>query len=75
MPSPGEGEEGRAGIKSAAPGESGRNSAESLGMFTEPGSFEHELFNLPGELWPERRDVTLIDLQGTWRGEGSMRPE
>ncbi|HGN0414876.1 TPA: conjugative transfer ATPase, partial [Proteus mirabilis] len=35
--------------------------AESLGMFTEPGSFEHELFNLPGELWPEA-DVTLIDL-------------
>ncbi|WP_163311215.1 hypothetical protein, partial [Klebsiella aerogenes] len=28
---------------------------------TEPGSFEHELFNLPGELWPEA-DVTLIDL-------------
>ncbi|HEH1509540.1 TPA: conjugative transfer ATPase, partial [Proteus mirabilis] len=35
--------------------------AESLGMFTEPGSFEHELFNQPGELWPEA-DVTLIDL-------------
>ncbi|WP_336844127.1 conjugative transfer ATPase [Providencia rettgeri] len=35
--------------------------AESLGMFTEPGSFECELFNQPGELWPEA-DVTLIDL-------------
>lgn len=35
--------------------------AESLGMFTEPGSFESELFNQPGELWPEA-DVTLIDL-------------
>lgn len=41
--------------------------AESLGMFTEPGSFECELFNQPGELWPEA-DVTLIDLGHLVRG-------
>ncbi|MCC3701668.1 conjugative transfer ATPase [Rouxiella badensis] len=35
--------------------------AESLGMFTQAGSFEAELFNREGELWPEA-DVTLIDL-------------
>ncbi|MDZ7159210.1 conjugative transfer ATPase [Escherichia coli] len=35
--------------------------AESLGMFTQKGSFEAELFNREGELWPEA-DVTLIDL-------------
>lgn len=35
--------------------------AESLGMFTQSGSFEAELFNREGELWPEA-DVTLIDL-------------
>ncbi|EKP3243640.1 conjugative transfer ATPase [Escherichia coli] len=35
--------------------------AESLGMFTQPGSFESELFNREGKLWPEA-DVTLIDL-------------
>jgi hypothetical protein len=35
--------------------------AESLGMFTQPGSFEAELFNQEGALWPEA-DVTLIDL-------------
>lgn len=35
--------------------------AESLGMFTQPGSFEAELFNREGCLWPEA-DVTLIDL-------------
>ncbi len=35
--------------------------AESLGMFTQPGSFEAELFNREGSLWPEV-DVTLIDL-------------
>ncbi|EER8720503.1 conjugative transfer ATPase, partial [Escherichia coli] len=35
--------------------------AESLGMFTQPGSFEAELFNREGKLWPEA-DVTLIDL-------------
>ncbi|EPE9224496.1 conjugative transfer ATPase [Escherichia coli] len=34
---------------------------ESLGMFTQPGSFEAELFNREGKLWPEA-DVTLIDL-------------
>lgn len=34
--------------------------AESLGMFTQPGSFEAELFNQEGALWPEA-DVTLID--------------
>ncbi|CAI1818472.1 Type IV secretory pathway, VirB4 components [Serratia proteamaculans] len=35
--------------------------AESLGMFTQTGSFEAELFNRAGSLWPEA-DVTLIDL-------------
>ncbi|GAA3607210.1 conjugative transfer ATPase [Gibbsiella greigii] len=35
--------------------------AESLGMFTQSGSFEAELFNREGSLWPEA-DVTLIDL-------------
>ncbi|MDM2974051.1 conjugative transfer ATPase [Citrobacter sp. CK198] len=35
--------------------------AEALGMFTQPGSFEAELFNCEGTLWPEA-DVTLIDL-------------
>lgn len=35
--------------------------AESLGIFTQPGSFEAELFNQEGALWPEA-DVTLIDL-------------
>lgn len=35
--------------------------AEALGMFTQPGSFEAELFNREGSLWPEA-DVTLIDL-------------
>lgn len=35
--------------------------AESLGMFTQAGSFEAELFNCEGELWPEA-DVTLVDL-------------
>ncbi|TNU05167.1 conjugative transfer ATPase, partial [Escherichia coli] len=35
--------------------------AEALGMFTQQGSFEAELFNREGELWPEA-DVTLIDL-------------
>lgn len=35
--------------------------AESLGMFTQHGSFEAELFNQEGSLWPEV-DVTLIDL-------------
>ncbi|EOO6047917.1 conjugative transfer ATPase [Escherichia coli] len=35
--------------------------AESLGMFTQPCSFEAELFNREGKLWPEA-DVTLIDL-------------
>ncbi|EEQ5323403.1 conjugative transfer ATPase [Escherichia coli] len=35
--------------------------AESLGMFTQPGSIEAELFNREGKLWPEA-DVTLIDL-------------
>ncbi|HCB0653531.1 TPA: conjugative transfer ATPase [Klebsiella pneumoniae] len=35
--------------------------AESLGMFTQSGSFEAELFNREGELWPEA-DVTLVDL-------------
>lgn len=35
--------------------------AEALGMFTQKGSFEAELFNREGSLWPEA-DVTLIDL-------------
>ncbi|EKP2118858.1 conjugative transfer ATPase [Salmonella enterica] len=35
--------------------------AEALGMFTQEGSFEAELFNREGELWPEA-DVTLVDL-------------
>lgn len=35
--------------------------AESLGMFTQAGSFEAELFNREGEMWPEA-DVTLVDL-------------
>lgn len=35
--------------------------AEALGMFTQVGSFEAELFNREGSLWPEA-DVTLIDL-------------
>uniref|UniRef100_A8GJ91 Putative plasmid-related protein n=1 Tax=Serratia proteamaculans (strain 568) TaxID=399741 RepID=A8GJ91_SERP5 len=35
--------------------------AESLGMFTQAGSFEAGLFNREGSLWPEA-DVTLIDL-------------
>jgi conjugative transfer ATPase len=35
--------------------------AASLGMFTQTGSFEAELFNREGCLWPEV-DVTLIDL-------------
>ncbi|EMH4079107.1 conjugative transfer ATPase [Serratia marcescens] len=35
--------------------------AEALGMFTQTGSFEAELFNREGSLWPEV-DVTLIDL-------------
>lgn len=35
--------------------------AESMGMFTQPGSFEASLFDREGELWPEA-DVTLIDL-------------
>ncbi|HCM9621422.1 TPA: conjugative transfer ATPase [Enterobacter cloacae subsp. cloacae] len=35
--------------------------AESLGMFTQAGSFEAELFNREGALWPEA-DVTLVDL-------------
>ncbi|MGP3591460.1 conjugative transfer ATPase [Vagococcus sp. WN89Y] len=35
--------------------------AEALGMFTQPGSFEAELFNREGALWPEA-DVTLVDL-------------
>lgn len=35
--------------------------SESLGMFTQAGSFEAELFNREGSLWPEA-DVTLIDL-------------
>ncbi|MGR7122066.1 conjugative transfer ATPase [Klebsiella aerogenes] len=35
--------------------------AESLGMMTQPGSFEASLFDREGELWPEA-DVTLVDL-------------
>jgi conjugative transfer ATPase len=35
--------------------------AESLGMMTQPGSFEASLFDQEGELWPEA-DVTLVDL-------------
>ncbi|MBP2834725.1 conjugative transfer ATPase [Dickeya parazeae] len=42
--------------------------AESLGIFTLEGSFEAELFNREGQLWPEA-DVTLIDL-GYFAREG-----
>jgi conjugative transfer ATPase len=35
--------------------------AQALGMFTQPGSFEAQLFDRVGTLWPEA-DVTLIDL-------------
>ncbi|MEX5486949.1 hypothetical protein IC611_21030 [Proteus mirabilis] len=59
MPSPGEGEEEGRALNPQRRAKAAEM-AESLGMFTEPGSFEHELFNLPGELW--EADVTLIDL-------------
>lgn len=42
--------------------------AEALGIFTQEGSFEAELFNREGQLWPEA-DVTLIDL-GYFAREG-----
>ncbi|MDK9421989.1 conjugative transfer ATPase [Pectobacterium carotovorum] len=42
--------------------------AESLSIFTQEGSFEAELFNREGQLWPEA-DVTLIDL-GYFAREG-----
>ncbi|HBD1844102.1 TPA: conjugative transfer ATPase [Salmonella enterica] len=42
--------------------------AEALGLFTQTGSFEAELFNREGALWPEA-DVTLIDL-GHFAREG-----
>lgn len=35
--------------------------AESIGMFCEPGSFEAELFNREGDIWPDA-DITLVDL-------------
>lgn len=34
---------------------------DSIGMFCEEGSFEAELFNREGEIWPEA-DVTIVDL-------------
>lgn len=34
---------------------------DSVGMFCEPGSFEAELFDREGEIWPEA-DVTIVDL-------------
>lgn len=34
---------------------------DSIGMFCEAGSFEAELFNREGEIWPEA-DVTIVDL-------------
>lgn len=34
---------------------------EALSMFCIPGSFEAELFNREGEIWPEA-DITLVDL-------------
>ena len=40
-------------------------------MFTQAGSFEAELFNREGELWPEA-DVTLVDL-GIWRVRATRR--
>jgi hypothetical protein len=50
--------------------------AESLGMFTQAGSFEAELFNREGELWPEA-DVTLVDLGHLAREgyEAQMAPD
>ncbi len=47
MPSPGEGEEEGRALNPQRRAKAAEM-AESLGMFTEPGSFEHELFNLPG---------------------------
>ncbi len=35
--------------------------ADALGLFCSPGSFEHQLFNRPGNAWPEC-DVTILDL-------------
>lgn len=34
---------------------------ESIGLFCQAGSFDAELFNREGEIWPEA-DVTLVDL-------------
>ncbi|OOF50861.1 conjugative transfer ATPase [Rodentibacter trehalosifermentans] len=34
---------------------------EAIGLFCQPGSFDAELFNREGEIWPEA-DVTLVDL-------------
>ncbi|MDW1150041.1 hypothetical protein P2M48_07515 [Mannheimia haemolytica] len=34
---------------------------DSIGMFCEEGSFEEELFNREGEIWPEA-DITIVDL-------------
>lgn len=34
---------------------------EAIGMFCLEGSFEAELFNRPGEIWPDA-DITLVDL-------------
>ena len=34
---------------------------EAIGMFCLPGSFEAELFNREGEIWPDA-DITLVDL-------------
>nr|WP_244323846.1 MULTISPECIES: conjugative transfer ATPase [Mixta] len=55
-----EGEEGGT-VRNAQRRAKAAEMAEALGMFTQPGSFEAELFNREGELWPEA-DVTLIDL-------------
>jgi len=35
--------------------------ADALGLFCSPGSFENQLFNRPGEAWPDN-DVTIVDL-------------
>lgn len=34
---------------------------EAMGLFCQPGSFDAELFNREGEIWPDA-DITLVDL-------------
>ncbi|WP_245853353.1 conjugative transfer ATPase [Pasteurella oralis] len=34
---------------------------DSIGLFCQPGSFDAELFNQEGEIWPDA-DITLVDL-------------